>query len=217
MSTPVKLKVCGMRDADNIRDVLTAGPHYMGFIFYEKSPRFVGDELNIPGEVPPANRVGVFVNAPVSYIRDRVAQHQLGSVQLHGDETPEICEQIRQAGVRVIKAFRVDSAHDLHYAKAYDQSVDFFLFDAAGAHYGGNARAFDWSVLDHYDQSIPFFLAGGVGVGNIRMLLEQNRWNLYAVDVNSAVETAPAYKDQKAVSAIRQILDEYNTHLIQDT
>lgn len=210
MSTAVKLKVCGMRDAHNIRDVLTARPDYMGFIFYEKSPRFVGDQLNIPGEVATESRVGVFVNASLSDVLQCITHHQLGNVQLHGEETPGMCEQIRQRGVRVIKSFHLSDAADLHQTHVYESVVDYFLFDTPGKFYGGNAQSFDWSLLDQYHQRVPVFLAGGIGTHNIKLLLDQNRWNLHAIDVNSSAEISPAMKNERVVLSIRQSIDEYN-------
>jgi phosphoribosylanthranilate isomerase len=199
----VKIKVCGMKEAGNIREVAALHPDYMGFIFYEKSPRYVGAEFDLPGDIATIiNRVGVFVNQSASFIRDMVARHRLNYVQLHGDESVKYCEELKLAGISVIKAFRVDEEVDFNETKEYEAVSDFFLFDTKGKLYGGNAVPFNWDLLNRYNQSIPFFLSGGIQPANIGELAGLSSLNIHAIDINSGVEDQPGLKNINKISAI---------------
>jgi len=196
MSTPLQLKVCGMRDADNILQVAALRPAYMGFIFYEKSPRFVGESFVLPADFPTdIKKVGVFVNAPAETMLTTAARVGLDALQLHGHESVEVCRQVKAAGLEVIKVFSVDDDFDFAGTQPYRAVADYFLFDTKGKLYGGNAQTFDWSVLGRYDQQVPFFLSGGLTPANVADALLLEGLNVYALDVNSGVETAPGKKD----------------------
>lgn len=188
----MRMKICGMREAGNIVQVGAQRPDYMGFIFYRRSPRYVGDEFSIPRALPSTiKRVGVFVDAPVEEVVVTAQRHSLWGVQLHGQERPEQCAAVRAAGYRVIKAFPVDKAFDFATTGTFRGCVDYFLFDTKGPLYGGNALRFDWSLLRSYDQSVPFFLSGGLSPGNVAGIGNLKDMNLHALDVNSGVESSP--------------------------
>ena len=194
----IRIKVCGMRAAQNIVDVAAHRPDYMGFIFYRKSPRFVGDEFSVPADLPSTiKRVGVFVNASADNIISTAGTHALWAAQLHGHESPELCDTVRAAGYKVIKAFPVDTNFDFARTSAYKGSVNYFLFDTKGPLHGGNAMRFDWSLLQQYDQSVPFFLSGGLSPDNVSGISKLEGMNIHALDVNSGVESAPGMKDLK--------------------
>lgn len=203
----VQLKVCGMREAENILQVAMLHPAYMGFIFYPKSPRYVGDNFEIPTGVPSTiKRVGVFVNESTEKMIDKVQQLGLDYLQLHGRESAKQCAELKKAGIKIIKVFSVDDTMDFDSTEPYKGIVDFFLFDTKGKYHGGNAKTFNWDVLKKYDQQVPFFLSGGIGHDNISL----NRFegmNLHAVDVNSGVEIQPALKDIHKINSIKLILD----------
>ncbi len=199
----LKIKVCGMRDRMNIQDVSSLMPDYMGFIFYKGSPRFVGNDFQISDKFPTAvSKVGVFVNEQLNSIIDKVKQHNLDFVQLHGDESVEFCENLNSNKVSVIKVFRVDDEFDFAETRKFAGTAEYFLFDTKGKNYGGNARKFDWNILKQYDQSVPFFLSGGIDKTNFDQVLKLTDLNLHALDVNSGAEHAPGMKDIKKVSAI---------------
>ena len=199
----VKIKICGMRDLENIREVSAFLPDYMGFIFYEKSPRFVGHDFVIPSEVPQEiTRVGVFVNHTIQSAKEMVNTHRLQFAQLHGDESLSYCEELKQQGVKIIKVFRVDEDFDFSITKQFEQVADFFLFDTKGKLYGGNAKPFDWNLLNQYNQALPFFLSGGIHLENIGELKNISSLNLHAVDVNSGVEDHPGLKNVSKISEI---------------
>ncbi len=197
-----------MRDVNNIMEVSQLHPHYMGFIFYAGSPRYVGDNFKIPENFPAATkRVGVFVNEANETIIKKIRDFELDFVQLHGNESVQQCRELRNHPVGIIKVFSVDDNMDFKVTKHYREVVDFFLFDTKGKYYGGNAQTFNWSVLTRYDQKIPFFLSGGITPDNIGGIQNLSELNLRAIDVNSGVEIQPALKDIKKIMAIKQILN----------
>ena len=193
---PIKLKVCGMRDPENMIAVAALRPDYMGFIFYRNSKRAVPVDFQIPKDFPSGiKRVGVFVNQSTSTILSLVGKFSLDYVQLHGEESPLQCEELRTAGVGVIKAFALSRGFDFKTLEPFKKAVDYFLFDNKGTDYGGTGTAFDWGMLKEYDQEVPFFLSGGLSLENIHDVALLEGMNLHAVDVNSGVEIRPGLKD----------------------
>jgi len=195
----MKIKVCGMRQQGNIEELVALQPNFIGFIFYEKSPRFVGEELNeeyirsIPGNI---KKVGVFVNASPGYILSTVKKYDLQYAQLHGNEMPDICRSIRQKGVNVIKAFSIDEKFNFAMLNNYKSFCDLFLFDTKGANPGGNGTPFDWKLLKKYDNEKPFLLSGGIGIENVEEIIALSKTlPIYGIDVNSQFETEPGVKD----------------------
>src|SRR5215217_6480422 len=195
----MKIKVCGLRQQDNIEKVVALQPNFIGFIFYEKSPRFVGEELDeeyiksIPQNI---KKVGVFVNASPGNILNMVKKYDLQYAQLHGNEMPDICRSIRQKGVSVIKAFSINEQFNFAMLNNYKSFCDLFLFDSAGANPGGNGTSFDWNLLKKYDNEKPFFLSGGIGMDNIEEIIELSKTlPVYGIDVNSKFEIEPGIKD----------------------
>lgn len=191
-----------MRDTANIGAVAALHPHYLGFIEYAASARFVGSTFRVPALLPGIRRVGVFVNESIEGIQRRVSEAGYDAVQLHGDESPEFCARMRHGGLQVIKVFRVDDTFDFRATKAYVNNVDQFLFDARGRQPGGNGIRFDMRLLQQYDQEVPFFLSGGLQPDALAEDLEYFRdMNLYGVDLNSGVEQSPGFKDPVKVRA----------------
>ena len=205
----MRLKICGMRQAENIRQALILQPDYMGFIFYEKSSRFVSDELDedLLNSFPFTTRkVGVFVNATAAYILEKVKKYNLDYVQLHGEELPDFCRNLKLKGVNVIKAFSIDSDFNFGKLQNYKPYCDFFLFDTKGEKRGGNGTTFDWSILDKYDNEKPIFLAGGIDLENIHNALEISGLKIHSLDVNSKFEISPALKDIEKLEELMRIL-----------
>lgn len=206
-SERIKVKICGMREPENIMQVASLNPDYMGFIFYSRSPRYVGESFSPPPGLPSSiQKTGVFVNESTENII-RVAQRtRISVLQLHGNETVDQCAGLKEKGYRVVKVFSIDDAFDFSISYPYKGSVDFFLFDTKGKYYGGNAMTFNWEVLLRYDQEVPFFLSGGLSVENIGQVESLAGMNLHAVDLNSGVETVPGMKSMEKVEAIMEIL-----------
>lgn len=187
-----------MRDAANIKAVEELRPDYMGFIFYEKSPRFVGSGFVIRDSK--LNAVGVFVNESTTRILETGAR----IVQLHGNEENSQVEELRDKGLTVIKAFSIDDDFDFALTKRY--SADYFLFDTKGKYYGGNAKTFNWNKLEEYDQKIPFFLSGGLNADNLKNLDILKGMNLHAIDLNSGVEDSPGIKNIEKIKSVMSCL-----------
>jgi phosphoribosylanthranilate isomerase len=206
----IKLKVCGMRDPDNIRQVAALHPDYMGFIFYPDSKRVVSETFHIPDDFPSGiKKVGVFVNESNRIILGIAKKYSLDFIQLHGDESAEQCDQLRKTGIGVMKVFSVASDFDFRRTLPYKKMVDYFLFDTKGIGYGGTGATFDWSILERYDQEIPFFLSGGITTENIRDVRRLRSMNVHAVDVNSGVEVRPGIKDTKKVKKLKLEMNTY--------
>ncbi|UOG76668.1 phosphoribosylanthranilate isomerase [Hymenobacter tibetensis] len=197
-STIPYLKVCGMRQPENLAAVAALRPDFLGFIFYPKSSRYVGTQLSqkelaaLPAGI---RKVGVFVDENTEAVLARVAELGLDLVQLHGHETPAQCATIQAAGVPVIKAFSVGEEFDFEQLKPYVGSADYFLFDTKGAQPGGNGTAFDWNLLSSYNLPVPYFLAGGLSIEQADTLRNLQLPGLFALDLNSRFETEPGVKD----------------------
>ena len=207
----ILFKVCGMRDTENISDVATLLPDFMGFIFYKKSPRYVGEDFKLPLNFPSAiKRVGVFVNENIEVIKSLVEKHKLDYVQLHGEESVTDCSELKNSDVGVIKVFSVDENFDFKITIPYESVVDYFLFDTKGKFYGGNAVAFDWNLLSRYNQKIPFFLSGGLTESNISMIKNLSGFNLAGVDFNSGVEVSPGFKNIQKINSVLKLITTNN-------
>lgn len=204
----MKLKVCGMREPDNIAALSALQPDYMGFIFWALSSRYVSETTPVLDKS--IKKTGVFVDASVDYIQSSIPAHQLQAVQLHGEETPGYCQLVQNFGVEVIKAFSVKDAFDFSMLEAYENSCDFFLFDTKGALPGGNGYTFDWSLLKEYPSQKPFFLSGGIGLENTQEIKELLNTDLplHAIDVNSKFEVAPGLKKIEELTQFKNELYE---------
>jgi phosphoribosylanthranilate isomerase len=199
------LKVCGMRDEDNICDILDKQreikPTMLGFIFYDRSPRFVGrllqpEYMHSLGDT--VETIGVFVNADIQAIVHTVECYRLRGVQLHGTEMPDFCAELKAMlpnTTSLLKAFSIAEKHDFMRVVDYEQYIDYALFDTKGAQHGGNGTRFDWALLQEYKAKIPFFLSGGIGLEHVAEIRQIRHAQLVGVDVNSRFEAAPALKD----------------------
>ncbi|MFC3559325.1 phosphoribosylanthranilate isomerase [Pedobacter jamesrossensis] len=200
----LKLKVCGMRLAVNIAAIAELKPDYLGFIFYEKSPRFISDvsaELikYIPSEI---KTVGVFVDEDLEVVKKKVNLYQLKAVQLHGKESLAYCKDLKStfADLELIKAFGVDEDFDFEVLDAYNDIVDYFLFDTKTKAHGGSGKTFDWSILERYKLIKPYFLSGGIDLEHAAQISNIYDERLYAVDINSRFEIEPGLKDVQRIS-----------------
>jgi len=198
----MRIKVCGMTKADQVRQLDDLGVQFAGFIFYPKSQRYVLKHLpfyeikNIKGNI---NKVGVFVNADQDEVLRTVDDCGLYLVQLHGDETPKYCERIANY-VTVVKAFRLTDDDNIEWKiKDYMDIVDMFLFDTEGAGYGGTGKKFNWKMLEGLNIQKPFFLSGGIQPTDVEDLktFEQSpvAKDLFCIDINSKFEVIPGVKN----------------------
>jgi len=203
----MKIKVCGLKDPDNIKAVTALSPDYMGFICYDGTPRFIGelpaDALNSLTQY----KTGVFVNEEKETIEQLINQYSFNAIQLHGNESADFCKALKDK-IKVIKAFGVHENFDFEQLNAYQDSVDYFLFDTKTVLHGGSGNTFNWDVLQKYNLNVPFFLSGGLSLDNIEQVSHIKHPMFYGVDLNSRFETEPGIKDiallQKAFNLIRK-------------
>ncbi len=194
-----------MKDPENISEVAKLQPDYMGFIFYEKTPRNFDAEL--PEILSGIKKTGVFVNEEIDVILEKIKKHDLNAIQLHGDETAAFCGELKtlliETPVEIIKVFSVKDDFDFERLKEYETVVDYFLFDTKGKNKGGNGIIFNWEILKEYPSKKPFFLSGGIGpdevaaIKKLQAYFQQNGEEnlLYAIDVNSKFEEQPGFKN----------------------
>jgi phosphoribosylanthranilate isomerase len=204
----MKLKICGMKYPENILEVASLLPDYMGFIFWEKSARhFDGSIPELPQSI---KKVGVFVNETVETMVEKIVQHDLQAVQLHGHESVAFCEALKKSvskEIEIIKVFSILDTFDFGVLKPFEPYCDFFLFDTKGKLPGGNGTTFDWKVLEQYPSSKPFFLSGGIGLDEMDAVQEILKTNLpvHAIDVNSKFEIEPGLKNINSVRTIHKL------------
>lgn len=211
------IKVCGMREADNIRAVESLGVDFMGFIFYDKSSRVVA---KVPGYMPLCcKRVGVFVNADTYYIIARAKEYGLHYVQLHGDETPadvlRLRRQLTSAGlnhVRIIRMAAVRCETEACEASRWDGLADLLLFDTPTASYGGSGESFPWHLLASYRGTTPFLLSGGIGPDSLSILRTFHHPRWAGIDLNSRFEVRPALKDIMQLKPFVEAAKKLHTH-----
>ncbi len=194
-----------MKHPPNVNELQKLAINYIGFIFYEDSARYVEtvpeaftgfDEVENQG----IQKVGVFVDAPMEYVLNKVKDYQLDFVQLHGKETVAYCSELRSRGIRIIKAFSVDSDFVFANTAPYQNDCDYLLFDTKGKNPGGNGIRFDWSILKKYNGDRPFFLSGGIGPNDLIDINNLVLPKLHAVDLNSKFEIEPGLKNVELLS-----------------
>ena len=202
----MNIKVCGITQFKQLQQLEALNIDYAGLIFYKDSPRYMGDKIT-GKQVKDADfdikKVGVFVNPGYSELLDAIDEYGLDIVQLHGNETPEMCEEL-SAEVEVIKAFRIAGDQSINIDEMvmpYDAACDFYLFDTAGLkeNFGGTGQQFDWSILKKAKIEKPFFLSGGIGPDDAQKIKSFKHPDFFAIDVNSKCEMAAGVKDLAAI------------------
>ncbi len=207
----MELKVCGMREPENIRLLISeVDPDWMGLIFYSKSPRHVSDEKAVELKASPVKKVGVFVNETVEEILKKVDQFGLLAVQLHGKESVEFVKDLSEkTDVELWKVVSVGDEIDWKSLEGYLPFVSRFLFDTATAAHGGSGRRFDWKVLETYPFDKGFLLSGGLDEESAEevLALRQQIPQLQGVDLNSKFEDAPGLKNIEKLKRFKKNLD----------
>jgi phosphoribosylanthranilate isomerase len=209
----MNIKVCGITQFKQLQQLEALNIDFAGLIFYKDSPRYMGNKITgkqIKDADFDIKKVGVFVDPGYSELLDAIDEYGLDIVQLHGNETPEMCEEL-SAEVEVIKAFRIpgDKASDIDEMVAdYDAVCDYYLFDTAGLKesFGGTGQQFDWGILKKAKIEKPFFLSGGIGVDDAAKVKAFTHPDFFAVDVNSRFELSPGLKDMAAILKFLQAL-----------
>lgn len=181
-----------MRDSENIRAIEQTKADLMGFIFHPKSPRFVA---SLPEYMPKKQkRVGVFVNASLEQILAKAQKFSLEYIQLHGDEPPAFCSELKNRGLKVIRALRIANADDIIRAESYNMA-DLMIFDTKTELYGGSGKKFNWQLPENYKGCVPFLLSGGIRSDTFEEIKAFFHPQFAGIDLNSGFEISPALKD----------------------
>ncbi|PXV64471.1 phosphoribosylanthranilate isomerase [Dysgonomonas alginatilytica] len=195
----MKIKVCGMKNPENILALAKLPIDYMGLIFYPKSPRYIQSLDSSVLNILPDNidRVGVFVNENIESVLEQINKYKLSVVQLHGSEPIEYCSAIRAEypNLTLLKAFNISEEADFFATKEYENVCDFLLFDTKTPQHGGSGIKFDWSILNQYKGKLPFFLSGGISIEDVKAIKDISHPKLYALDLNSKFELEPGLKN----------------------
>jgi phosphoribosylanthranilate isomerase len=205
----MNIKVCGITEMKQLQQLDGLDIDFAGLIFYKESPRYIGEKIS-KKELKSADfdlkKVGVFVNPDMIDVLDAIDDYGLDAVQLHGGESPEMCDDL-SGEVEVIKAFRVvDETNIDKLVAPYDAVCDYYLFDTGGLKesFGGTGKQFDWSILTKAKIEKPFFLSGGIGVEDAAKVKAFTHPDFFGIDINSKFEKSPGVKDMGAVLQFRQ-------------
>ena len=201
----MKVKVCGLNNQSSISELNKIGIDFMGFIFFNKSPRFINEDL-ILSDIS-KYKVGVFVNENFETIINCIKKYKLSHVQLHGDEEPSFCKKLTEL-VKVIKAFRVSNNYEIRYTDSYLECCDYFLFDTESDTFGGSGKKFDWEIIRGFTNK-KFILSGGIDMNSIEKIKKIKKENkcLVAVDINSKFELSPGTKDIQKIKTFLKNLN----------
>jgi phosphoribosylanthranilate isomerase len=223
----MKIKVCGMRDAENIQQVIALGVNMIGLIFWPKSPRYVQNISTNAGIIPdlknPAIKdistsdvsyVGVFVDEMPQNVVTQAYNYKLDYIQLHGNESPIYIDNLKSTlvpdilpNVKIIKALSINEEADILKWKTYEGHVDMFLFDTKSTQtVGGTGKHFDWSLINMYDGNIPFLLSGGIGPDDAEAVKSFKHPMCVGIDLNSRFEKEPGMKDVDKLNAFLKAL-----------
>lgn len=202
-----KLKICGLKYNNNISDIIDLYPDFIGFIFYDKSPRFVGSNFLAPNTIG-ISKVGVFVNEKEDNLLKISLKNNLDFVQLHGTESPDYCSNISKYGIKIIKSFGIDNDFSFEEISKYRNYVNYFLFDFKSTFYGGSGKKFSWEKIYDYNLKVPFFLSGGINSNDFDQINNLKIPYLLGIDLNSCFEIKPGLKNifllKKFLSRIKE-------------
>lgn len=211
--TSLKIKVCGLTQTDQAHDLSDSGIDFLGFIFYEKSPRFALNSLSLKdiAEIRHPKKVGVFVNEELGNLVEIVNDAQLNLIQLHGDEDWSFIIDLKKIlgkNIEIIKVIRIGNQNSQelqNIINQFSETVDYFLFDTDSSAFGGTGKTFDWRILNQIEITKPYFMSGGISVENIGDLKIINQ-KPFALDINSKFETEPGIKNLDKIKSFQNTL-----------
>lgn len=194
MKNQLKVKVCGLKEETNIQQVASLSPDFLGFIYYPKSKRFVGNHFPVPTLTENQKKVAVLVNEPLKSAI-KIFSEGYDFLQIHGDEPSEYCKELHTQNIPIIKAFGLNEDFDFSILTQYQPYVNYFLFDTKSTSYGGTGKKFNWNLLKKYLLDTPFLLSGGISPKELDTLLKLEHPQFYGVDLNSGFEISPGLKN----------------------
>jgi len=203
-----------MKYQDNMTQVAALQPDYLGFIFYDKSVRFFDGVIpELSGNI---KKVGVFVDAAIDEIIEKVIAYNLQVVQLHGNESPTFCKVLGAKltsvahPIEIIKVFSIKDEFNFEILKPYEAVCQYYLFDTKGELPGGNGYTFNWEMLKNYSSTKPYFLSGGIGLNEldkVKSFLQNDGSNYcHAIDLNSRFEIDAGLKDIELIKEFKNNL-----------
>ena len=196
----MKLKVCGMKFSENISEIESLKPDFMGFIFYKKSKRFFNESKLILNDK--INRVGVFVNQEINEVIDNIKKYKLDYVQLHGEEDVRYCLSIKSI-CKVIKVFKIDDTFNFDKVKKFENVSDYYLFDTKTNLHGGSGKKFNWEILKNYNSKKYFFLSGGISENDLEEIKKIRKiYPIIGIDINSKFELPNLKKDRDKIKSL---------------
>ena len=217
MESQFQVKVCGLTKLNQIKELINLKVDFLGFIFYEKSPRYVLNHLSLEqiSEINHQAKVGVFVNEDLAKIIEISEKAKLNFIQLHGDETEEFISELRQklnSKIAIIKVIRIGNLTENLESKIHNlkSKIDYLLFDTDSKAFGGTGKTFDWEILNEMEIPIPYFLSGGISLENIHQLSTINHQPI-ALDINSKFEIEPGNKDLEKIKEFIKLLKVKNS------
>ena len=208
-----KLKVCGLTQLGQIRELVALKVDFLGFIFYEKSPRYVFNHLSLEqiAEIPHFRKVGVFVNESIKGIVEITSEAHLDIIQLHGNEDEKYIKQLKQMigdNIQIIKVIRIGNQSPDDLQKTINQqpsTINYLLFDTDSKAFGGTGKSFDWNILNEIEIPFPYFLSGGISLENFHQLKTINQQS-FALDINSKFEIEHGIKDVEKISKFKSLI-----------
>lgn len=209
----MKLKVCGLTKLDQIQELISLKVDFLGFIFYEKSPRYVLNHLNLKeiSKIPHAGKVGVFVNETIENVIDFSVKANLNFIQLHGDEDDHYIANLKNNlpnQIKMIKVIRIGNQTSEELQKNINQqpsTINYLLFDTDSKAFGGTGKTYDWKILNEVEISIPYFLSGGISLENVHQIPILNT-QPFSLDINSKFELEPGIKDLEKIKQLYEKL-----------
>jgi phosphoribosylanthranilate isomerase len=205
----MRIKVCGMKNPENIACLAKLNPDYLGLIFYQASKRFVSNpDTLVLNSLPSSIKLtGVFVDENLEEVLKLAQKYNLSAIQLHGSESVAYCQHLKNElsksmpskNMELLKAFGLATSFDFGLLKPFNDTVDYFLFDTKTTEYGGSGLTFDWQILEGYSEEKPFFLSGGLSPENIQEVLNLDLKHLFGLDLNSKFEIEPGLKDLESI------------------
>ncbi|MEY8759284.1 phosphoribosylanthranilate isomerase [Chryseobacterium tongliaoense] len=204
------LKVCGLTNLDQIKELIFLDIDFLGFIFYEKSPRYVLNHLSLEdiSTIDHQGKVGVFVNEDLNKIIEITQKADLNFVQLHGDENEDFITELREKldpKTGIIKVIRVGGQKPEKTINHQLSTINYLLFDTDSKAFGGTGKQFDWNILNELEIPLPYFLSGGISEGNIENI-EILKQKPFALDINSKFETEPGIKDIEKIKRFKSLV-----------
>ncbi len=218
MESQFQVKVCGLTKLNQIKELIDLKVDFLGFIFYEKSPRYVLNYLSLEqiSEINHQAKVGVFVNESIKGIYEIASEAQLDIIQLHGDEDEKYIKLLRQMigeSIKIIKVIRIGNQTSEELQKTINQqpiTLNYLLFDTDSKAFGGTGKTFDWNILNDIEIPIPYFLSGGISLENVGDLKNINQQPI-ALDINSKFEIEAGNKDLEKIKEFIKLLKVKNS------